>query len=157
MWKYHFQWFYKCEKIIRRWSGSSSILNLMIFDLNAVVSNFVVKRAHNLIGSFFLLLFLLWCLRLYSLSSEESESSLNDGSDESYLLYFRHFFFLSRFFFFDGESDNDGSGSGSSGTCDFTFSLVKWWNSQALIHLPVHFALVKWWNALAIMLVMLVA
>ena len=37
---------------MRRWSGSSSILNLVIFDSYDVVSNFAVKRAHNLIGSF---------------------------------------------------------------------------------------------------------
>ena len=36
-------------------------------------------------------------------------------------MYFRHFFFLPRFFFFDDESGNDGSGSGSSGTCTFPF------------------------------------
>ena len=61
--KYHLQWFYKCEKI-RRWSVSSSILNLMIFDLNAFVSSFSVKRAHNLFGSFFRWLFFLCRLRL---------------------------------------------------------------------------------------------
>ena len=65
-------------------------------------------------------------MRLESLSSDESELLLDDGSDESAFLCLRHFFFLSRFFFFgflelvsfDGcyffdESDNDGSGSGS--------------------------------------------
>ena len=40
------------KKSIRRWSGSSSILNLIIFDLYAVVGNFSVKVAHSLIGSF---------------------------------------------------------------------------------------------------------
>ena len=58
--------------------------------------------------------------------SEESESSLDDGSDESSFLYFRRFLFLSRFFFFGDDSDNDGSGSGSSGTCPFTFCSVNY-------------------------------
>ena len=56
------------------------------------------------------------------MSSEESESSLKDGSDESSLICLRRFFLLLRFFFFDLESDEDvfddesddeGSGSGS--------------------------------------------
>ena len=34
---------------------------------------------------------------------------------------FTTLFFLSRFVFFDDESDNDGSGSGSFGTCTFPF------------------------------------
>ena len=38
---------------MRRCSGSSSILNLMIFDLYAVISNCAVKVAHSLMGSFF--------------------------------------------------------------------------------------------------------
>ena len=54
--------------------------------------------------------------------------SLDDGSENSYFLSFRRFFFLSRFFFFDllelvssdeldffDESDNYGSVSGSPG------------------------------------------
>ena len=62
---------------------------------------------------------------------DESESSLEDGSDESYFLFLRRFFFLSRFFFFDDESDydfshyesdDDGSGSGLSGTSPISFS-----------------------------------
>ena len=36
----------------QKYFPKSSILNLMIFDLYAVVSNFSVKRANNLIGSF---------------------------------------------------------------------------------------------------------
>ena len=94
----------------------------MIFDLNAFISNFDVKCAHNLIGSFFLWFFFLRCLHLQSLLSDESELSLDDGSDESSLLCLRRFFFLSSLFFFSDEPDDDGSGSGSSGTCSFSFS-----------------------------------
>ena len=55
------------------------------------------------------------------MSLEDSETLLEDGSDESYVRCLRRLFFLSRFFFFDIESDkdvfdyeseNDGSGSG---------------------------------------------
>ena len=57
--------------------------------------------------------------------------SLDDGSDESILMFLRLLFFLSRFLFFvdesdddlfDDKSDDDGSGSGLSGTCPFSFS-----------------------------------
>ena len=60
------------------------------------------------------------------MSSEESESSLEDGSDESYLRCLRRFFFFLRFFFFalesdddiSDESDDEGSGSGFTyGSC----------------------------------------
>ena len=47
------------------------------------------------------------------MSSEESEWSLEDGSDESSFRCLQQLFFLSRFFFFDDESDDDGSGLGS--------------------------------------------
>ena len=47
---------------------------------------------------------------------------LDDGSDESSFLYFRRFFFLPRFFFFNDGCKNDGSGSVSSCTCPFPFS-----------------------------------
>ena len=56
--------------------------------------------------------------------SESSESSLEDGSDESSFLRLRRFFFFLLFFFFGAESDDDnesnesdGDGSGS----EFTF------------------------------------
>ena len=61
---------------------------------------------------------------------EESESSLEDGSDESYFLCLRRLLFLSCLFFFDiesdedvfdDESDDDGSGSRLSGLCPFLF------------------------------------
>ena len=101
----------------------------MIFNLYAVVSNFAVNRAHNCIGSFFRCLFLLRCLRLYSLLSEESEP-VNNESDASCFLCFQHFFFLSRLFLFDilefvsfEELDlfDDGSDDDGSVTCTFTF------------------------------------
>ena len=69
------------------------------------------------------------------MSLEESESSLEGGSDESYFLFLRWFFFLFRFFFFDDESDDgifydeydsDGSGSGLSGTFFFIFWEFYW-------------------------------
>ena len=56
--------------------------------------------------------------------------SLEDGSDKSSFLSLQRFLFLSRFFFFDldsdkdvfdDESDNDGSGTGLSGSCPFNF------------------------------------
>ena len=62
---------------------------------------------------------------------DKSESSLEDGSDESSFLFLRRFLFLSRFYFFDdefdgiffdAESNDDSSGSGLSGTCSFSFS-----------------------------------
>ena len=60
---------------------------------------------------------------------------LDDGSDKSYLLFFRRFFFFMRFFqfdllelvsfdeldFFDDESGDDGSGSWSPGMCALPF------------------------------------
>ena len=60
------------------------------------------------------------------MSSEESESSLKDGSDESSFRCLRRFFFFVVFFFFALESDDDvsdksddeGSVSGvTSGSC----------------------------------------
>ena len=60
------------------------------------------------------------------MTSEESESSLEDGSDESSFRCLRRFFFFLRFFFFALESDEDVSdesddeGSGlwfTSGLC----------------------------------------
>ena len=48
--------------------------------------------------------------------------SPDDGYDESSFLCLQQFFFLSRFFFFNDESDNDASESGSFGMCPFTFS-----------------------------------
>ena len=93
----------------------------MVFDLYAVAGSFVVKVAQCLIGLFFRCFFFLRRLRLQSLSSDESEFSLEDGSDESSFLFLRRFFFLSHLFFFDDESDDDGSRSGSSGTCSFSF------------------------------------
>ena len=59
------------------------------------------------------------------MSSEKSESSIDDGSAESSFLSLQRFFFLSRFFFFDEKSDNDESGSGSSGMFPFTFYSVN--------------------------------
>ena len=65
------------------------------------------------------------------MSLDKSESLLKDGSDESSFRFLRRLLYLSRFFFFDDESDNDffddgsdndGSGSGSPGTCPFSFS-----------------------------------
>ena len=53
---------------------------------------------------------------------DESESSLNDESDESSLLSFRWFFLLSCLIFCDEDSGDDGSGYGSSGTCSLSFS-----------------------------------
>ena len=97
----------------------------MIFDLYVFVSNFYIKRAHNFIRYFFLSLFSFRNLCLESLSSDESELLLDNGSDESSFLCLRRFFFLSRFFFFDNESDNDGSGSGSSSTFPLSFSSVN--------------------------------
>ena len=64
----------------------------MIFILYAIIRNFAVKRLHNLIGSLFRSIFLLCPLRLLLLSLDESESSLNDGSDEPSFLSFRRFF-----------------------------------------------------------------
>ena len=81
----------------------------MIFDLYAVVSNFSVKVAHSLIGSFFWCFLLLRHLRLSWLSSEESESSLKDGSDKSSFQWLRRFFFFVLFFFFALESDDNVS------------------------------------------------
>ena len=61
------------------------------------------------------------------MSSEESESSLEDGSDKSSFRCLRLFSFLLSLFFFalesngdvsDDESDDEGSGSGfTSGSC----------------------------------------
>ena len=60
------------------------------------------------------------------MSSDESESLLEDGSDESSFRCLRRFFFFLLFFFFGAESDDDESdesdddGSGSrftSGSC----------------------------------------
>ena len=108
-----------------------SILNLMIFDLYADVSKFSVKVAHCFIESFFRCFFFLRRLRLYLLSSEESESSLEDGSDKSSFQCLRQFFLLLCFFFFDIEYDEDvfddrsddcGYGSGfTSGFCLSSF------------------------------------
>ena len=62
--------------------------------------------------------------------SEESESLLEDGSDESSFQCLRHFFFFLLFFFFaleadediSDESDDKVSGSGfTSGSCSFLF------------------------------------
>ena len=72
----------------------------MIFDLYAVVRNFDVNLAHNLIGNIFWCLFFLRRLRLYSLFSDESES-LDDESNESFFLCFRHIIFVLRFFTLD--------------------------------------------------------
>ena len=63
------------------------------------------------------------------MSSDELESSLEDGSDESSFRCLRRFFFLLRFLFdrksnedISDESDNEGSGSGfTSGLCSFSF------------------------------------
>ena len=102
---------------------------MIIFDFNAVVSNFYVKVAHCLIGFFFRCFFFLLRLRLY-LSSEESKSSLGDGSDKSSFRFLQRFFFFLIFFFFalesnedvSNESDDEGSGSGfTSGSCSFLF------------------------------------
>ena len=75
------------------------------------------------------------------MSSEESESSLEDGSDESSLRCLRHFFFFVIFFFFalesyddvSDESENEGSGFGFTlGSCSFSFFSE---NSVALLSL----------------------
>ena len=60
-----------------------------------------------------------------SLLSDEPESSLDDGSVELCLPYFRRFFFLPRLFFFDDESDNIGYESGSSGMGPFPSFFVN--------------------------------
>ena len=84
---------------------------MMIFDLYSVVSNFAVNRAHNLNGPFFQWLFLLRRLCLKPLLSDELESSLDDGSDESVFMCLCIFSSYRVSFFYD-ESDNDGFGSG---------------------------------------------
>ena len=69
------------------------------------------------------------------MSSEESESLPEDGSDESSLRCLRHFFFLVFFFLalesdedIADESDDEGSGSGfTSGSCTFSFFLKFHW------------------------------
>ena len=43
----------KVRKYIRRWNGSSSYFNSMIFDLYAVVSKFSVNFAHNFFTALF--------------------------------------------------------------------------------------------------------
>ena len=102
----------------------------MIFDLNAVVSNFSVKVAHSLIGSFFWCFLSLRCLRLKWLSSDESESSLEDGSDKSSFRCLRRFFFFLLFFLLGSDSNDDESdesddyGSGSRFTFGLCFSLL---------------------------------
>ena len=119
---------------MRRWSGSSSNLNWIIFDLKAVVSNFAVNFAHKWIGSFFQCSVCMCRLRLEWLSSDESESSessLEDGSDSYVCLrrLFRILFFLI-FLLLRLESDDDdessdksdGGGSGSDFTFDLCFS-----------------------------------
>ena len=89
-------------------------LNLIIFDLHAVVGNFAINLTQNFIGSFFRCLFLFFrLLRLYSLSSEKSEL-LNDKSDKSSLFCFQLYFFLLRFLlldflFFLSSSKSDSS------------------------------------------------
>ena len=64
------------------------------------------------------------------MSSDESESSLKDGSDESSFRCLQHFIFFVRFFFLalesdddeSKESDDDGSGSEfASGLCFLLF------------------------------------
>ena len=62
----------------------------MILDLYAVISNFAANLAHNFLGSIFRWLFFFRRLRLYSLSSDESES-LNNESDESCFLFLQFF------------------------------------------------------------------
>ena len=64
------------------------------------------------------------------MSSDESESSLDIGSDESSFRCLRRFFFFLLFFFFalesdediSDESDNEGFGCGFTyGSCTFSF------------------------------------
>ena len=63
------------------------------------------------------------------MSSDESESSLEDGSDESSFRFLRRFFFFLLFFLLGAESDDDESnesdddGSGSWFTSSLCFSL----------------------------------
>ena len=121
------------------WSGSSSNLNLMIFDLYAVVSNFSVKVAHSLMGSFFRCFLYLRRFCLSRLSLDKSESSLEDGYDESSFRCLRHFFFFLLFFFLGAESDDDESdesdddGSGSRFTLGSCFSLrVELFSDQVI-------------------------
>ena len=71
-----------------RCSGSSSILNMMIFDLYAVVSNFSVKVAHYLIRFFFGCFF--FCIDcfcnncLQNNQSRRSKTGLNSHLSNAY-------------------------------------------------------------------------
>ena len=73
------------------------------------------------------------------MSSDESDSSLEDGSDESSFRFLRRFFFFLLFFLLGAESDDDESdesdddGSGSMFTLGSYFSLrVKLFSDQVI-------------------------
>ena len=101
-------------------SGSSSIFNLMIFDLYAVVRNVSVKVAHSLIGSFFWCSLFFYHLRLKWMSSEEFRIIARRWVWRVIFLMLTTIFFFVRFFplaleSYDDDSDesnNDRSGCG---------------------------------------------
>ena len=109
-------------------------MNLMIFDLYSVVSNFTVNLAHDIIGivsdgySFCVACVCGHCCRTNHHRLRMNFICLVSCVSDA-ISFYRIFMYLMELLSsnksdsLDDESDDDGSDSGSAGTCAFFFSL----------------------------------